>query len=330
MVNHGVPARRFAISTTPPSLTSSTKPLWHVLGVGAMGCLWAARLHQWSAKAVLMMRDSRQVETYSALGGLSIENEGSVTTLPVPATSPQSCTSITHLLVATKAQDVEVALAGVKHLLTSDARIVLLQNGLKVQRIVSAAFGPERVWCLSTSAGAWLRAPFHVVAAGQGETWLGQLDYDSAEQGMLQSLPGDAMGIRYDPAIENRLWRKLAANCAINALTALYNCRNGELLSLPGAYRELISLCAEIGAIVHALPGAPSMPDIEELVKTILKATADNYSSTLQDIRKGRSTEIDHLNGYLCELAQKHGLDCSVNQQILTRFKRLCESKGID
>lgn len=306
-------------------------PAWHVLGAGAMGCLWAARIHQHSVNAVLLVRNEEQALTYETQGGLVLESHDIVTRIPAQAVAVPTChTSITQLLVTTKAQDAIAALASVEHLLTPDGRIVMLQNGLKVQRAVSAAFGSARVWCLSTSDGAWLRAPYHVVEAGRGETWLGRINHAAPDATLLQSLPTETMGIRHDDNIENRLWRKLAANCAINALTALHDCRNGELLTRPKAHAELRALVDEIATILHGLPDAPQIPNLHEVVHSILTATALNYSSTLQDVRRARKTEIDHLNGYLCELAQERGLDCTINLQILERFRVLCKARGID
>ncbi|MGB4248157.1 MAG: 2-dehydropantoate 2-reductase [Pseudohongiellaceae bacterium] len=306
-------------------------PDWYVLGAGAMGCLWAARIHQHSANTILLLRTDVQAQAYETQGGLRLESHDTVSQIPVPAFAASTCTTpITQLLVATKAQDAIAALDSVKHLLTPDARIVMLQNGLKVQRAVSAAFDSSRVWCLSTSDGAWLRSPFHVVEAGRGETWLGRLHHAQADATLLQSLPAAAMGIRHDDNIENRLWRKLAANCAINALTALHDCRNGELLTRPEAHAELLVLVDEIATILNGLPDAPRIPNLHELVNSVLTATALNYSSTLQDVRRSRTTEIAHLNGYLCELAQAHDLDCTINQQILERFSALCKARGID
>lgn len=296
-----------------------------------MGCLWAARIQQHTANAIVMLRTVEQVRTFAALGGLRLESQDTVTQIPARAVAvPEYTSSISRLLVATKAQDVETAIASVRHLLTPESRIVLLQNGLKVQRAVSAAFGSARVWCLSTSDGAWLRAPWHVVEAGLGETWFGRIGQTEPDAAMLRSLPAEVMRIHHDADIEHRLWRKLAANCAINALTALHDCRNGELLTRPPVHAELLELCAEIDAILAGLPDAPGIPNLQQLVNSILTATALNYSSTLQDIRQGRRTEIGHLNGYLCELAQEHGLDCTVNRQLLRRFTALCKARGID
>ncbi|MEX2334286.1 MAG: 2-dehydropantoate 2-reductase, partial [Pseudohongiella sp.] len=189
---------------------------------------------------------------------------------------------------------------------------------------------------LSTSHGAWLRAPYDVVHAGAGDAWLGQLNAAADASGQLQSLldllPARQFNVRKDNNIELRLWRKLAINCAVNALTVIHDCRNGDLLTIPDARQALATLCDEISTLLQGIPGAPASDDLHAQVHAVLTVTADNLSSTLQDIRRGRPTEISHLNGYLCELADRHRLACPANKAVLQQMRVIesaaCGSTG--
>ncbi len=297
-----------------------------------MGCLWAARLVQHGALVTLLLRDECDLRRHAETGGqITLEENATLKESPMLRRIPVQAqlatsviTPIQLLLVATKSQDVETALNSVRHAVTPHTSIVLLQNGIKAQQHAAATFGSQRVYCLSTSQGAWLRAPLHVVHAGSGETWLGQLGHTSTlDSTLLQSLPITAMGIRTDPDIEGRLWRKLAINCAVNALTVIYDCRNGELLTHPQARSELLALCAEIDALYAALPETPTLDNLVDQVDAVLTATAQNFSSTLQDFRKGKESELSQLNGYLCELASSHGLEYRLNEAILQRVDTL-------
>lgn len=299
-----------------------------------MGCLWAARLAQHGAKVTLLLRGAGDLRHPLQLPlrhpaeiseQITLEEHDVLQRIPVQAQiAADVVMPIQRLLVATKAQDVETALDSVRHAIAPHTHIVLLQNGIKAQRRASADFGAQRVYCLSTSQGAWLRAPLHVVHAGSGETWLGRLGHtDALDSALLQSLPIAAMGIRTDPDIEGRLWRKLAINCAVNALTVIYDCRNGELLTQPQAHVELLALCGEIETLYAALPETPTLDKLVSQVDAVLTATAQNFSSTLQDFRRGKVSELSQLNGYLCELARSHKLDCSINEAILQRFDAL-------
>jgi 2-dehydropantoate 2-reductase len=313
---------------------------WHVLGAGAMGCLWAAHIRQDQLDGLrscqsevardnvnLILRNQQVLESYS--GSVTLEHAGQTRVLQVDAQyagAMDGSPAVTHLLVATKAQDTISAIDTIAHLLSERTVIVLLQNGIKVQREISARFGKQHIMCLSTSHGAWLRSPFHVVHAGAGDTWLGQPDADEGSAPELvnqiwRHLPQQSLTIQIDEDIKRRLWQKFAVNCAINALTVIHDCANGELLTRPHARRELQALTDEIMLLLGGIPAAPAMPELADRVLQVVQQTADNISSTLQDIRRGRHTEIEHFNGYLCELADAQQLPCPLNRHMLAAVK---------
>ena len=321
--------------TSPaPTVDTGADPRWCVLGAGAMGCLWAAHLWQgWQKKisgslpVTLLLRDEAELARYRQAQGITLEDGISITSLPVPAcTIAEARGPITHLLLTTKTLHVLDALDSVRHLIDAQTRLVMLQNGLRLQRELSAAWGAQRVFCLSTTHGAWRREAFRVVHAGHGQAWLGTLADDSSGDSaeavaeLISQLPVPALSLQADADIAFRLWHKFAINCAINALTVIHDCRNGQLLELPDAHAQLIALGDEIEQLCSLLPEAPSLPGLYDRVADVLRTTADNWSSSLQDVRKGRPTEIPHLNAYLCELARNRRLDCPVNEDILDRF----------
>lgn len=323
------------------TMTLTDKPIpqaarWHVLGAGAMGCLWACAMAAQSrggAQVSLLLRDQAALAAYPGqLTCSDLTQPVMMTADAVNNVSAGHAEPIGNLFVATKAQDTVAAMDSVAARLAPDARIVLLQNGLKVQREVSRQFGAERVFCLSTSHGAWLRAPFDVVHAGNGDTWLGQLMpvnecSIARQQALLAVLPAAQLNIRIDDDIGARLWQKLAINCAVNALTVIHDCRNGDLLHIPEARQTLTRLSREISALLKAIPASPAIDELFARVQQVLTVTSDNISSTLQDIRHGRATEIEHLNGYLCELALQHGLPCPVNNAVVQQM-RVIESRA--
>ena len=124
------------------------------------------------------------------------------------------------------------------------------------------------------------------------------------------------MQVQREVDMRRRLWRKFAVNCAVNALTVLHDCRNGELLTRPAATAELTALCEEIATVLEALPRAPAIGPLWPQVVSVLEASAANVSSTLQDVRAGRPTELGWLNGWLLALAGEQGLECPRNRAI--------------
>ena len=298
------------------------QPHWHILGAGAMGCLWASAIDQHSPaqQTALILRNRQAVADYP--GHIELQQvDGTIRRSQLPATCPQDMIDtgvvISNLLVTCKAPDVIPALQVLKSRLASSTRIVLLQNGLRSHLQSCELFPDQALYAMSLSHGVWLKGPYQVVHAGTGECWLGALN-ERARQApvVLNDLPARSMNIHWQAQILPRLWQKFAINCAINGLTVVYDCANGQLLHNPAALQHLKTLCAEIEDILHASPQAHPVADLLAAVTKVLQQTAANISSTLQDVRRGRPTEIEEFNGYLCEMADAAGLACPLNRQI--------------
>jgi len=317
-------------TTELASINNQTKAQfqWTVLGAGAMACLGAARLWQLTntASVTLLLRRQSAVLEIQKTGGIRLRERVRESMAKVEAQLIEQCeTTVSNLLVCTKAQDAEEAIASVAHLFTSETNIVLLQNGIKMQQRICSAYPSQRVYALSTSQGAYLQAPFDVIHAGFGQSYLGILSHHAGSQSLpaealLHALPVQSFNIRWDANITARLWVKFAINCAINALTVIYDCKNGALLNAPERLALLQELCTEIQDILEHTAATPSIGNLFEQVEVVLLATSENISSTLQDIRKGQTSEFSHFNPYLCELARVRQRPCPVNERVISLF----------
>ena len=142
--------------------------------------------------------------------------------------------------------------------------------------------------------------------------------------------------------------RKLAVNAVINPLTAILSCRNGDLFQHPFAVEILDKVCAEASMVYGAQMGAdhdawmreleirgvnpdevepPTLPEpltVESLKKEVHRIadlTKGNISSMLQDVRRGRKTEVDYINGYLENSGRRFGVETPVNSTLLNLVK---------
>lgn len=299
---------------------------WSILGAGAIGCLWAASLQQAGKPVTLILRNAARLAAFEARGGIRVVRDGRESFCPVAAELATATRPIKRLLVCTKAYDTTTALEPLLPRLAPDARVLILQNGLGNQQQAARLVGAERLLVGSTTDGAWLRAPFEVVHAGAGETAIGTLD--GHDEPLLHVLPARfALRLRDDPEIGTTLWRKLAVNCAINPLTAVYGCRNGELAERPDYRQALGALCAEIEQVALAQDIVLFEGPLSEQALRVARATAANYSSMLQDIRHGRRTEIEQITGYLCAEAERLGIATPRNRELLDRIRRLQAGK---
>lgn len=296
---------------------------WHILGAGSIGCLWAAHFCQQGIKPCVLLRPERYERIGSREVNLSITwLDGSIDTFPVEIASVSELQApVQNLLVCTKATDALRAIEPLSPWLTNDSNILLLQNGMGSQQEITRQFSNSRIWTGSTTDGAWLKEPFNVCHAGRGMTWLGSLNPDIAnsDHPFIQSFQNFPLSVEYCENIEEKLWEKLAVNCAINGLTALYDCRNGELVEDSKIASRLALLVEEV-IQVQTAAGQRTNPALLEVVQQVCRATGANYSSTCMDVRWGRKTELAYINGYLMDLAQSRGIQLPENQQLMSEL----------
>ncbi|KAK3674375.1 2-dehydropantoate 2-reductase (Ketopantoate reductase) (KPA reductase) (KPR) [Recurvomyces mirabilis] len=119
---------------------------------------------------------------------------------------------------------------------------------------------------------------------------------------------------------------KLAVNSVLNPLTSLIDARNGQILYNFALTRTMRLLLAETSLVIRSLPELQSIPNIstrfsaerlEMLVVSVANKTKDNISSMLADVRAGRKTEIEFINGYIVRRGEEVGVKCVVNYGIM-------------
>lgn len=275
----------------------------YIVGAGSLGLLWAARLRQANRDCRLILRNSSRLEQWNRNGGeLGFNDGAAVHRLPLAAETADATTPILRLVVATKSYAALPAVESVRHRLQPDAEIFLLQNGLGSQQAIADAFPACRVYCISVTDGAWRPSEQELIWAGRGHNIIGPLHPDIPAPDWLSSLPA-SIATSWQPDIMPVLWRKLAVNCAINPFTLIYDCRNGEVPERADGW--LTECLAELQQLL-TLQGVQG--DLDQQVHSVILATANNSSSTRQDLHAGRRTELDYILGYACRAAHAAGL----------------------
>src|SRR5216683_1989658 len=125
--------------------------------------------------------------------------------------------------------------------------------------------------------------------------------------------------------VRGALWAKLITNCAYNALSAITQLPYGRLAKGEGVTVVLRDLVAECVAVAKAdgvtLPG-----DVNAAVRKIAETAAGQYSSTAQDLARGKRSEIDHLNGFIVRRGEALGVATPANR-LLHAIVKLIESR---
>lgn len=292
-----------------------------ILGTGALGCVYAARL---AAHADVTMLGTwvQGVDAIRAAGIRVTDPDGRTWTAHVRAEhDPEAVAPADIALILVKSYQTRRAAGWAARLLAQDGLAVTLQNGLDNLPVVVEAVGASRAAVGVTYNAATLLGPGearHVVSL---PTYLSLAAQPvAAAHAQLEALAGllNAAGLaaQVSTAVEGRLWGKAVANAAINPLTALWRVTNGELLARPERRRLLAALACEAAAVAHARGIALPFAEPIAYVEGVCQATGANRSSMLQDIERGRPTEIDSISGIIAAEGARLGVATPLTEAV--------------
>ena len=299
-----------------------------VVGAGAMGCLYAAAFHRGGCAVTLVDTNDEHIAALNRLG-LDLETRAGREMLPLPACRPELAKGTADLvLLMTKVFQTDAALAGAAHLLGPDTHILTLQNGLGNDQRVAKHVARDRVLVGIASLPADLLGPGKVRSMGEGYSRLypafGKDKKFAAT--VAAALTKGGMTAQLEPKIHEAIWEKAIFNAAMNPLCALTRRTPGFL----GAHEESVAmihaLVEEGVAVANASGFEISSAPIHELTMVSRVDHADHEASMLQDIKAGRRTEVDSINGSIVEAAHKAGIEVPITET-LWRLVKLEEAK---
>jgi 2-dehydropantoate 2-reductase len=299
-----------------------------IIGPGALGCLFASRLFLATNEQNEILIIDHNPDRAARLNdqGIFFESGTIKQQLAIPLSStPAEVGYLDVLFFCVKSHDLEQSITFADPLISSSTLLVFLQNGISHLQYNKKKDIPGIPVFATSSEGATTLAPGHVKHAGKGETFLGFLSQQQRSntvrlQQLADFLQQADINSRVSDDILSRIWAKLFVNVGINALTAIYNCTNGELLTLSQAKETMIGLIKEAEQVALA-SGITLKNDPVEAAITVCKSTATNISSMLQDVRMHRPTEIDAINGAISVLGCKKSIPTPLNNAIIHQVK---------
>jgi 2-dehydropantoate 2-reductase len=300
-----------------------------VIGPGAIGCLFAAYLSQ--ANQVWLLDYNPERAARLNRQGLLLEKDGRRQECHIRATvNPQLIGPVDLALLCVKSGKVKEALLAAAPLFNQDSLLLAFQNGISHLALLPT-ITPDTAWGLGiTSNGATLAGPGHVRHQGRGPTRIGLPpgscgNNNPAGEKLLPAVATlNKAGLKTEPVpdILNHVWAKLLVNIGINALTAIHNCTNGDLLASPEII-EIMRAAVLEGKHVAEKIGIVPGDDPVQATLAVCRATATNISSMLQDVRAQKPTEIDAINGALVRQANKLGIAVPVNEELVRKVKEI-------
>lgn len=297
-----------------------------IVGPGAMGCLFSARLKQAGFEVTLLDYDRDRAALVNDQG-IFVEGLSGGFTVKVPTIAARPEERPDLVMMCVKAYKTREAGESVKAMIGQHSKILTLQNGIGNLEVLEDIFGRERVLGGVTAEGATLLGPGRIRHAGRGDTVIGPAeDPEGLVDKAVQALNQAGFQCRSEKNVHELIWGKLIINVGINALTAITGLKNGRLPELPGTSNVLIEAVKE-GVAVAAAKGI-QLPYPEPVARVIgvCQATAGNIASMLQDVLKHRTTEIEAINGAIVREGKIAGIPTPVNQTLTCLVQTIQET----
>ena len=301
-----------------------------IIGAGAIGCLWLAKLHQSGYPCHIVSRTNGKAPKQQ----LNFTDLQSQQHQFIISHSHQLLTTSTAeqrsiILVCVKAPQVLTALLDQQQYINEDQVIILMHNGYGCAEQVQQHFPNNPIICATTANASLLNGPLNLTHTGLGPSYFGA--YQTTDKCIIthehlaqyiKPLQNAMADVHWCDKIIDKCWLKLIINAAINPLTAIHQIKNGQL-QLP-QYAVLIQLLVlEVFTIAESELVNVELTALQQTVSNVISATAENYSSMNRDIFYGRETEIEYINGYLIKKAQQHNIATPILSDLYQQIKVL-------
>jgi 2-dehydropantoate 2-reductase len=308
-----------------------------IIGAGALGGLAGARLAATGARVWYAVRDAEAAEWLKTTG-FQVSGVGAPVSVPADDVAPLAeypgGLDFDLVVLATKAHEAMEIAPRAARWLSPGGTLLPIQNGA-VSRLLADRLGSGRVLGGLSNLGATLHAPGRIEQRNAGHLLVGELSggvSDRAER--VRAWLGRGVEVRVTGNLSGAIWSKLLLNCSVTTIGAIARQTMREYIGRPSgravfdrAYDEALSVALGSGArpermMVEPLPpgwdgrAAPG-PEHEAWLGRILDGYGDLKPSMLQDFERGRTTEIDFINGYVADLGRRLRIPTPVNSAIV-------------
>jgi 2-dehydropantoate 2-reductase len=241
-----------------------------------------------------------------------------------------------YIFLTTKTYDIEKAIMQYQKLIEVSKWLVILQNGIGNEDVVSKVVSKSKIIRVVTTNGAFLKEPGKVIHTGDGITKIGFPfpEYLNSSEEKRENSDGDLSllldllrlagfeTLLSDDVIKET-WEKVFVNIGINAFGALTRLKNGDLLKFEGLKQLMSEAINEAIQVAKLKDINLSERDFLELTYDVCRKTAVNRNSMLQDVLNGNLTEIDFINGRVLTYAAELGIKVPINEAITYLIKGL-------
>ena len=302
-----------------------------VMGAGAVGCYYGGMLAR-DARAghdVTLIARQAHVDAIER-EGLLLDTQTFKARVPMHASTEASAVAGASLvLFCVKSTDTESTAELIRPHLMPGALLLTLQNGVDNADRLQVALPEHEVAAAVVYVATEMAGPGHVRHNGRGELVIAA---SRRSEDIAAVLAAAGIPTEVSDNVPGALWAKLILNCAYNALSAITQMPYGRLVGgadgaggdgVRAVMRDVVEECLAIAtASGVTVPG-----DVWVAVERIAQTMPSQFSSTAQDLARGKRSEIDHLNGHVVSRGDALGIPVPANR-VLHALVKLLEGRA--
>lgn len=302
---------------------TNSSPTILIQGIGAMGGVVAARLLESGLNPALVTGSEEKAAAIRRCG-LTLRAPHSQTHQKAAAFArvediPKGA-AFDYVLILTKAQNLADAVRDALLCTHENTVFVAMQNGI-VEPLVSEIAGAKRVIGSLLNWAATMHQPGDYEQTVAHSTVLGEFDgVITPRLRKLGQMLETVTPIRFSRNILGAQWAKLQMNCSVTALVTVCGTTLNDLLDSQAGRDVFVAVCREVldvadmaGVRLDKLAVDPytarshSAGELDRWFEQIRATYGKSRPSLLEDLNRGRTTEVDFITGYVADTAQKHG-----------------------
>ena len=308
-----------------------------IYGAGSLGTILGAYISKAGVEIELINRNKAHIEALQTKGA---HVTGTVEfTQPVLAYTPDQMNGVYDVIfLMTKQQHNPEVVTMLKEYLAADGALVTFQNGLPEIKIAEI-LGEERVLGCTVAWGATLQEPgvCELTSAPDALSFsLGAISTTKNKHFDKVKEVLEHMGtVDVEENFIGTRWSKLLINAAFSGMSTVLGCTFGEAAGprasrkvVQALIKECIDVCAKGGIRIEPVQGKDIVKLLDYhnplkkalaymIIPIAIRKHAKLKASMLQDIEKGKLTEVDAINGAVCDYGRKIGFPTPANDKVV-------------
>lgn len=292
-----------------------------IAGAGAMGSRFGVMLQRAGNEVILIDSWAEHVQKINQ-DGLTIDTENGSEQVEIATYLPQDVHFQPELVVLfTKSMGLVKMLQDIEPILNSETKIVCLLNGLGHISVIEQYIKKENIFMGVTVWTAALLGPAHVKLVGAGSIEIQNIDpaEQAAAEKICEVFDDAGLNAKYSNNVLFSIWRKACVNGTLNTLCTLLECNIAQFGRLPQSNALVQQIVAEFATVASAEGVELNVSEVAQYIAKLYDPSqaGEHYPSMYQDlVMHHRLTEIDYLNGYVANQAEKLGLQTPVSKTL--------------